>query len=279
MRHSEIQQQLYDYLLNGLDAEDRRQVALHLHSCTQCSDALNALRQTLALLPNASQQPGDERDDLFWQSLSLRIEQEIREQGHPRQNVIARRFDSLLAFLSLRPAYGIALGGSLAAIVVTMFFLRFTPGQKEPVAVGGVQPIDSTSMLARYQTQQRMSRYFDKSEMLLVGIANMKTDEENIDLSAERNLSRSLVHEARFLKQQPMDERSAKLIRDLDKVLIELANLEEDYDLPDVELIRGGIHQENLLFKIRMAEARLPDEPPGGAQSIRDTSDRANTIY
>jgi hypothetical protein len=33
--------------------------------------------------------------------------------------------------------------------------------------------------------------------------------------------------------------------------------MEDHVDLPDVEIVRGGIHQENMLFKIRMAEVDL----------------------
>jgi hypothetical protein len=76
----------------------------------------------------------------------------------------------------------------------------------------------------------------------------------SFDLSAEREVSRDLIKEARYLREQDIDRRSARLIEDLNKILIELANLEDEHDLPDVEIIRGGIHQENLLFKIRMAE-------------------------
>jgi hypothetical protein len=65
------------------------------------------------------------------------------------------------------------------------------------------------------------------------------------------------VHEARYLRNQPLDARSAELVGDLEKIMIELANLEEEHDLPNVELIRTGIRRENLLFKIRMAENLL----------------------
>jgi hypothetical protein len=275
MKHSKIQNELYDYLLNELPGDQRRDVAEHLASCRACSEALQTLRQTLAAFPATPHQPCDEHDGLFWQSLSGRIEQQIEMSGRPRRNAVSRYVDAVRSFVTLRPGYGVALVGALATIAVSLFLLRFSPAVRQPVAGSATPAVDSTVLLARYQTQQRISRYFDKSKMLLVGIANMKTDGENMDLSAERNLSRSLVHEARFLKHQPMDERSAKLIRDLDKILIELANLEEDYDVPDVELIRGGIHQENLLFKIRMAENSLPQ----GGRAPYDTSGRANTIY
>jgi hypothetical protein len=84
----------------------------------------------------------------------------------------------------------------------------------------------------------------------------MKTDPSvPIDVSAEQQLSRSLVHEARYLKPYMPDSRSVKLVNDMEKIFIELANLEATNDRPNVELIRGGIVEENLLFKVRMAEA------------------------
>ena len=54
-----------------------------------------------------------------------------------------------------------------------------------------------------------------------------------------------------------MEARSARLIGDLEKILIELANIEEDQDIPNVEMIRSGIRRENLLFKIRMTESYI----------------------
>jgi hypothetical protein len=105
---------------------------------------------------------------------------------------------------------------------------------------------------------QRAGQYFRKSKMLLVGLTNMKTDlAEPPDFSSEQRLSRDLIHEARYLKQQPLDSRSRRLVSDLEKILIEVENIKGHDDLPDVEIIRSGIHQENLLFKIRMAEAML----------------------
>jgi hypothetical protein len=76
-----------------------------------------------------------------------------------------------------------------------------------------------------------------------------------IDLSTERQVSRDLIHEAQFVRDQPINNKTERLVHDLERILIELANSEEQTDLPNVELIRSGIQQENLLFKIRMAEA------------------------
>jgi hypothetical protein len=100
-----------------------------------------------------------------------------------------------------------------------------------------------------------MNEYLKKSRVLLVGLSNNRGQgNEWGDLSVERGRSRQLVHEARLLKRQPLDVRSAKLIDDLERIQIELANLDESRAGSDVEPIIAGIRQENLLFKIRMTE-------------------------
>jgi hypothetical protein len=92
----------------------------------------------------------------------------------------------------------------------------------------------------------------------MVGLMNMKpANGDQPDLITEQTVSRELIQEARYLSQQNIDERTKRLITDLEKILIELANIEEAYDLPDIEILRAGIRQENLLFKLRMGDQLL----------------------
>ena len=94
--------------------------------------------------------------------------------------------------------------------------------------------------------------------MLLVGIANLNPEEgKPLDLGIERKAARSLVLQARLLSERSIDERSRELLQELERILIELANLEETADVPEVEMIRTGMRQQNILFKIRMAENQL----------------------
>jgi len=101
-----------------------------------------------------------------------------------------------------------------------------------------------------------MDSYLRKSRMLLVGVTNMPVDEgQPVDLSVEQQTSRALADEARILKQETLDDRSLQLISELEKIQIELANMKSDNQVPTIALVRGGIEQENLLFKIRIQEA------------------------
>jgi hypothetical protein len=256
MRHSAVQQLFYDFLHNELDDTDRRTVEQHLATCKRCSDELDELQKALAILPRPASQPDSDMGEEFWRSLSTRIERQLRLQRVPRRRTGAALLDRVRWLVTLRPAYAYTFGGALATLVVAILFFRSQPDPPVRIADREDVPVQTQILPTATESQQRISDYFHKSKVLLVGIANLKTDDEQqIDLSTEKSLSRNLVQEARLLQQQPLDGRSARLMRDLEKIMIELANLEEANDLPNVELIRSGIHQENLLFKIRMAAA------------------------
>jgi hypothetical protein len=123
------------------------------------------------------------------------------------------------------------------------------PAQKAQIEASRVDSISTSDATTR------MSGYLRRSKTLLVGLTNMKpAPTGSVDLSTERKMSRELVQEARFLKQLPLDDRSVRLLSDLEKIQIELANLDASYNAPEVELIRHGIRRENLLFKVRVSE-------------------------
>jgi hypothetical protein len=46
------------------------------------------------------------------------------------------------------------------------------------------------------------------------------------------------------------------LISELEIILMQIANLEEQYDLESVELIRSGIEHKGILFKININQVR-----------------------
>jgi hypothetical protein len=246
---------LYDYATGALDEAERTRVAGHLAHCPSCSGDFAIVQAALALLPKPATSPDEERDAAFWTSFANGVEARTRAATRRTASWPLAARDSLLSFIAFNRAPLLAGAGTIAMIAaaVVMFWPRAT--DQRPPEVG--TSAENVMTVANEPTR-RMNDYLTQSKVLLVGIVNMKADEGiPLDLSAEQRKSRALVHEARYLRQQPMDARSARLISDLEKILIELANMEEHQDLPDVELIRTGIRRENLLFKIRMAESYL----------------------
>jgi len=248
--HSQIRNLLYEYLRDELNPQDREIVEKHLASCDRCSAKLKDVESTLQTLDGLSSDASRNRSQEFWNSFALRVEQRI--QSRPAQ----RRFavpsvEYLQSFFVFHRPLAVSLGGALvlAFLAIGIWNLSLNR-ERTTMRMSNVhEPSQSDSV------REEMSRYFRKSKVLLVGLTNMKLPEDQqVDLSVERRASRELVQQARYLRNQPIDARSARLIEDMERILIELANMKEDNNMPNVEIVRAGIHQENLLFKIRMAE-------------------------
>ncbi len=215
------------------------------------------LREAIALLPGRGKLPSDEQDEKFWASFPSRVEERIETAGRSRSSVFAAAADRISSFVHFNRKPLLAGSGALAAIALAALILLRPATLTAPVAPGNsIAPDVQAGRLEPAGLQ--LHDYLKKSRVLLVGVSNMRTGDDNMfDLTVERRQSRELVHEARDLKRQPLDPRSAKLVGDLEKILIELANSDRRHDVPDVEIIRSGIRDHNLLFKIRMTESAL----------------------
>ncbi len=264
--HRTVQLLLYEYLRDELSPDERSAVDTHVAGCTECATELEHMRTTLGLMPSPAAEASEERSEQFWDQFASTIIEKTGsgEQQHGGQlaEVIAWLEDLLL----LRPKYTFTIGGGIALVLLAFGFWTFrTPEQRDVALKSNAVPLehratpvssDEAAMQQLGVRPERVGDYFRKSKMLLVGLANLRTDQsEPLDLSAERRVSRNLIREARYLRRQPIDPQSREVMNDLEKILIEVANTGERHDVPNVEIVRSGIHQENLLFKIRMAEA------------------------
>ncbi len=262
--HRRIHHLLYDYAVGQLDHERHTLVQRHLESCAECREESAELRAMLESLP-AESNPSADLPPAFWQELLNDVSARLPLRPHRR--IIPAWISDWLEFISI-PRHQAIVGAAtvlvLGAIISGMWFafrhepVHYTIATATPGAIKPTTPAVNT----------RLKEYLRKSKVLLVGLNNMPLQEGTVvDLSLERTTSRALLHEARYLKDQPIDGRSAALISDLEKIQIALANSREREDIPGVRLIRGGIQDENLLFKIRIAETvftRLEEETRHG---------------
>ncbi len=51
-----------------------------------------------------------------------------------------------------------------------------------------------------------------------------------------------------------------KLVGNLEVILMQIANLKSEYDLPTVEIIKAGVEQNDVLFKISLSEMRQTEK-------------------
>ncbi len=250
--HSDTKNNLYEYLTGELPPPEHERVEDHLTKCSRCSADAEKIRAALAAIPSwKAGSPADERPDEFWSSFAERV---LASSPPPKPSFWAVCRETLFSALSMRTAITATVGA--AAVLAAVLVSERPRDMQRPTTEAPQGP-------AVVPANDRMSDYFRKSKMLLVGISNMKTEgNAPIDVSAERRVSQKLLTEARYLQTTPIDPRSARLIGDLEKILIQLSNLKDEGSAENVEIIRGGIHQENLLFKIRIAESVLDSSRP-----------------
>ena len=244
---------LFDYLSGELPREETAPLEEHLAQCAACRKDLRILREAIDILPGAGPPPSEERDEQFWTSFPARVEERISAERRAHTSFFADAADRITSFIHFNGTPLVAGSGALALIALALLLFRPAPeaGPAAPDRHAGAAITPEPETV-------KLHNYLKRSRVLLIGVTNLRAGPETpIDLSVERRESRELVGEARNLKRNTLDARSAKLVGDLEKILIELANSDERHDAPDVEIIRSGIRHNNLLFKIRMTESAL----------------------
>ena len=251
-KHTTIQIQLYDYIRGGLSDAEQDAVSAHLRTCPACAAEVEELRALITAQGPTPPDPAALLPKEFWNTLLNEVD--LRISSHAPAVSWYRR---LAVWMTPGPTPQYRIAVSFAAILIvagsaliTWTVMRHAPEPLAP-AVADASVVDSSAIVK----PTRLQKYLHRSRTLLVGVANMNVPgDQPADLQTERRVSRELVIEARALRQESLDAHSARLINDLEKIQIELANMTPDDVAPGVDMIRQGIESKNLLFKLRIAE-------------------------
>ena len=81
-----------------------------------------------------------------------------------------------------------------------------------------------------------------------------------------------MIKEAELLKTHlsPQQLRLYSLINDLEIILLQIANLENEYDFETIEILQSSAKRKSILFKIRIDELLSPDQQSEPAHSNGD---------
>jgi hypothetical protein len=243
---------LYEYLRDELGPDRRRLVEAHLRTCGRCREDCEEMRNTLALLPAGTSERHAMLSGDYWNRFVDGVDARIDASRAvaPGRRSILRETVEVICGLRLRTAGAIAAGCAAIAVAVVLWSTPTpAPGPVTPTA-------DNAAREPARMANGQLSRYLRRSQTLLVGLSNKKpAGDRTIDLGPERELSRELANETRTIRQTVVDPRSARLVGDLERIFIEVANTGPAAHPQEIETIRGGIREENLLFKVRMAQA------------------------
>jgi hypothetical protein len=126
------------------------------------------------------------------------------------------------------------------------------PGPDTTPAVQTASPAADLPALDRFIAEQHMA----EAEVLLADFDRTPPDDGTADMTA---WARSLLTDTRLLLESPVanDPDRARLLLDLELVLAQIASLPPANRGAELDIIRDGIRQTNVLARLRTASTQL----------------------
>jgi hypothetical protein len=252
-------------IYGDLDARTAEKLERHIARCEGCSALYTGLAAAVRKL---EVRPAPDAPPQFWDGYWDRLERRMAAEAGGQDAPAAEAFRPRRAVPALRWAAGAA--GALLILAIGIFIGRnlLRPPLPPVVATqalppgaepGGRTPLDAGT--AAPTLPFRAAHYLKRSRVLILAVVNsgLQTEESlSLNLPLQKKASEALALEAAALKKEigSGDRRLERLISDLEMILLQIANLKPEPDVADIEIIRAGIESRDILFKIRLNEAR-----------------------
>jgi hypothetical protein len=245
-------------LFGELDMKTRKKLDRHLAACPACSGLLQEMKGTLETMAgDPTPDPGPEFWDGYWDALVLRLGSETMD-ARPVASSSRPRTDGVRTWARW------ALGAAAAAsFLIIGFFIgrnldRLSPRGPLPASTAGPAAAPAS---AETPLLSRTSRYLQRSKMLLLAVVNFDqaaSDFYGLNPPLQKRTSAELMREGAVLKKELRgeDPRLERLLSELEMIFLQIANLKAEGDLSEVELIRTGLEQNDILFRINLSELR-----------------------
>lgn len=150
---------------------------------------------------------------------------------------------------------------------------RSVPDEKVTTPAPRVTPaVDAAAAAA----DERAMCYVEKSQLLLVALVNNDSNDPDAfagGFGEQRRRSAQLVAQAAAIKDDlddPRQRRLLALVTELEKILLQISNLESDEDIESVEFIRSRVNDHDVLLKINLEQLRHGAEDDGCAAPDRE---------
>jgi hypothetical protein len=246
---------MVDALYDELDEGQKTRFDAHLESCPDCARLYRQLTKTISVM---NTRETFERDEVFWTGYSERLTQRLESQEHSGRSSI--RLWLFIEHLARRNHPALR-AGAIAALVMVGIFLAKWVWKEDQRAMPEHQALVSAPQYAETTLlEDRAESYLQKSKVLLLALANFDPqmdDKATLNLQNQRHISEILVQEAAYLKtalEGPAETRLRELVSDLEIILLQIANLEDEYDLDAVEMLQKGVNKRGVLFRIDLSE-------------------------
>ena len=231
--------------------------AQHLEHCAECVADLANLRAVLNAIDD-TMLPVPQRENYgeqVWASVKPRLE---------------RSDAGLMAWL--RPQRLVWAAGLVAIVLIAFFAGRLTntPSQP-PVVANHNQP--QPERLAR----AAVADHLERSQMMLVELANADAGKNGLDISAEQDRARDLLQANRLYRQNAKragDPAVRAVLDELERVLVEIANSPSELSQQRLAELQQQIQDDGILFKVRVMNSNVRNNRQREAATKNDSAQR-----
>ncbi len=263
---------------------DRLHLEEHTSTCDSC--ATEYVRLT-SLLATARLEQADP-DDAYWQSYYARVMERIDGKLSHAQNSemqpagttggeLRQRLDRLTDLLVPRHRWAMHWAMAVLLVVTGVLLGRtfLSPAENDRILAENERLGADIQQAA---LEMRAHAYLDRSKTLLLALVNFDVEEDDpstLNFDRRQAMAGDLVREASFLQERlsPAEhQRLRRLVADLEVILIQIANIESAYDVPEIEIIQSGVNRKAILFKIEVEEMRRDQVAMSATRSATATS-------
>jgi len=254
MNCKQFESKITEALYAELTPEIRKEFDAHLVSCRNCATQYKQMQETLNLMSRRMRiEPDKTTWDDYWKVLQNQIESEqLKDKTIPFEKKFKWSPSRVPAW-----AYGIA---AMFLIVVGIYIGRSFLSVKTTTDQPGSNPSISSGATVEDSVTTQALVYLGKSKNLLLGVMNGSDESYSaITRAKQQHISRQLIQQASYFKNalvKPDQQQLKQLIHDLEIILMQLANIEVMPGVPAVEMVKRGVDQKSILFKINVEEIR-----------------------
>jgi hypothetical protein len=218
--------------------EEPGEVETHLGGCEECRAAYHTLQRVLNSVDSLPvPERGEDYETRVWNAIEGSI-------GKKR---------TLAGWFSWRP---LAVAMAMVAMLVVAFYAGRTvrkPGK------GGIDIADNGQVRERVLLVA-VGDHLERSQMILVELANASTAKGTLDISYEQKTAEDLLESNRLYRQTAAstgDVSTASLLEELERVLLDIAHSPASVSKQQLEQLRSQIEDRGLLFKVKVFGSQL----------------------
>ena len=258
---------------------DRLRLDEHILTCEGCAAKFVHTSSVVSMARLQHTDPGNSYWDGYYGRLTERMEGEASpgtsSQTWPERTTggaLRLGMERLTEFLFPRQRRALQLAVAVLLVTTGVLLGRSVFTTSTDIAVLAEKG-SSEALLQQAALEARAHTYLDRSKTLLLGLVNFNVEEDDpASLNFERRqaMAGELVREASLLQDElsPTDQRQLReLISNLEVILIQIANIESAYDVPEIEIVQSGVDRKAILFKIEIEEMRRFDAAPSETRS------------